>query len=104
MFSIGCNYWASHTGIYIWSDFYKDAIRKYLETLSVHRMDCLRVFSLERFSTDRTYDDLRRRQKDFLGRTASAPIGFFEAALVTLYKTRSCLPSAKDWALRYSLG
>ncbi len=46
MFSIGCNYWASHAGIYMWSDFNEDEIRKDLKALTAHGMICLRVFPL----------------------------------------------------------
>ena len=43
---IGCNYWASNLGIYMWKNYDKKIIRKDMRTLSAHGVNCIRVFPL----------------------------------------------------------
>ena len=45
-FFIGCNYWASHAGMYMWRNWDAETVRKDLETLSRYGMTVLRVFPL----------------------------------------------------------
>ena len=45
-FFTGCNYWASHAGMYMWRNWDAETVRKDLETLSGHGMTVLRVFPL----------------------------------------------------------
>ena len=43
---IGCNYWASNLGIYMWKNYDKKIIRKDMRLLSSHGVNCIRVFPL----------------------------------------------------------
>ncbi len=43
---IGCNYWASNLGIYMWKNYDKEVIRKDMQLLSSHGVNCIRVFPL----------------------------------------------------------
>ncbi len=43
-FLIGCNYWASHAGVYTWRNFDKDVIEKDLRLLKDYGVNCIRIF------------------------------------------------------------
>ena len=43
---IGCNYWASNLGIYMWRGYDKEVIEKDMKVLSEHGVNCLRIFPL----------------------------------------------------------
>ena len=43
-FLIGCNYWASHAGTEMWRNWDENIVRKDLEVLSSHGVECMRVF------------------------------------------------------------
>lgn len=45
-FMLGCNYWASHAGIYMWRNYDKNVIEKDLQLLSEYGVNTLRVFPL----------------------------------------------------------
>lgn len=45
-FSIGCNYWASHAGTAMWSDWRPETVEKDLKQLSEAGLNILRVFPL----------------------------------------------------------
>lgn len=45
-FIIGCNYWASHAGTAMWSDWRADVVEKDLKRLSEEGLQVLRVFPL----------------------------------------------------------
>ncbi|MDD2708881.1 MAG: beta-mannanase [Verrucomicrobiae bacterium] len=45
-FSIGCNYWASHAGTAMWSDWRPDVVEEDLRELAATGIDTLRVFPL----------------------------------------------------------
>lgn len=42
----GCNYWASHAGIYMWRQWREDIVEKDLQILAQHNMNTIRVFPL----------------------------------------------------------
>lgn len=44
--AIGCNYWASHAGMYMWRDWDARRVEKDLDLLASHGMTVLRVFPL----------------------------------------------------------
>ena len=43
---IGCNYWASGSGINMWKNYDKKVVRKDMRVLSVNGINCIRVFPL----------------------------------------------------------
>lgn len=43
---IGCNYWASNLGIYMWKNYDKKVIRKDMRLLASHGVNCIRIFPL----------------------------------------------------------
>ena len=45
-FALGCNYWASHAGIFMWRDWRPDVINSDFETLAANGIELLRVFPL----------------------------------------------------------
>jgi len=45
-FSLGCNYWASHAGTAMWSDWQPEVVERDLERLAEHGLQLLRVFPL----------------------------------------------------------
>ena len=45
-FSVGCNYWASHAGMYMWRNWDAKQVEKDLGKLAAHGMTILRVFPL----------------------------------------------------------
>ncbi len=45
-FSIGCNYWASHSGIEMWSNWHAEIIEEDFKQLSENNLNVLRVFPL----------------------------------------------------------
>ncbi len=45
-FQLGCNYWASHAGIYMWRNWDPKAVESDLQALASSGMDVLRVFPL----------------------------------------------------------
>ena len=45
-FFVGCNYWASHAGVYMWRDWRQDQIEKDLDRLASCGMTVIRVFPL----------------------------------------------------------
>ncbi|MBT3273476.1 MAG: beta-mannanase [Spirochaetales bacterium] len=45
-FSVGCNYWASHAGTAMWSDWRPDVVEEDLKQLSQEGLSYLRVFPL----------------------------------------------------------
>ena len=45
-FEVGCNYWASHAGVYMWRDWNGEQVEKDLDFLSANGMTVLRVFPL----------------------------------------------------------
>lgn len=45
-FFTGCNYWASHAGMYMWRNWDAEVVKKDLELMSAHGMTVLRVFPL----------------------------------------------------------
>jgi hypothetical protein len=45
-FVVGCNYWASHAGTNMWSDWRPEVVRQDLETLAKAGLQVLRVFPL----------------------------------------------------------
>ncbi len=45
-FKIGCNYWASHAGVYMWRNWDKQRVESDLQVLSASGMSVLRVFPL----------------------------------------------------------
>ena len=45
-FFVGCNYWASHAGMYMWRDWNPRQVESDLDRLAAHGMTVLRVFPL----------------------------------------------------------
>ncbi len=45
-FDLGCNYWASHAGVHMWSDWRPDVIEEDLQQLAKMGLKILRVFPL----------------------------------------------------------
>ena len=45
-FFIGCNYWAKHAGVYMWSNWRPDVVDEELAALSRNGMEVMRVFPL----------------------------------------------------------
>ena len=45
-FLLGCNYWASHAGIYMWRNWNYETVKKDLEFLSENGISTIRVFPL----------------------------------------------------------
>lgn len=45
-FLVGCNYWASHAGMYMWRDWNGETVRGDIARLSEHGIGILRVFPL----------------------------------------------------------
>ncbi len=45
-FALGCNYWASHAGIFMWRDWRPDIIDADFEALATNGIELLRVFPL----------------------------------------------------------
>ena len=45
-YMIGCNYWASSQGIYMWRNWEEDIVRQDLEKLASYGLDTIRVFPL----------------------------------------------------------
>ncbi len=45
-FEVGCNYWASHAGTYMWRNWNAGQVEKDLDRLAAHGMTVLRVFPL----------------------------------------------------------
>lgn len=43
---VGCNYWASHAGIFMWQKWDENVVRKDLETLAANGIKLMRVFPL----------------------------------------------------------
>ena len=43
-FFIGCNYWAKHAGMYMWSDWHPEIIDRELAELAKYGVTVLRVF------------------------------------------------------------
>lgn len=43
-FMVGCNYWASHAGTNMWTDWNEDIVRSDLKLLAEHNVQYLRVF------------------------------------------------------------
>lgn len=43
---LGCNYWASHAGVYMWRDWRPETVAADLDRLAAHGMTVLRVFPL----------------------------------------------------------
>ena len=43
---LGCNYWASHAGVRMWSDWRPQEVEKDLDAMAAHGMKVLRVFPL----------------------------------------------------------
>lgn len=43
-FLIGCNYWASNAGCFMWKHFDEEVVRKDLAYLASHGVNCIRVF------------------------------------------------------------
>jgi hypothetical protein len=44
--AVGCNYWASHAGVYMWRNWDAAQVEKDLDLLAAHDMTILRVFPL----------------------------------------------------------
>ena len=44
--AVGCNYWASHAGVYMWRDWNAAQVEKDLDLLAAHGMTVLRAFPL----------------------------------------------------------
>ena len=44
--AVGCNYWASHAGIYMWRNWNPGQVEKDLDLMAAHGMTVLRVFPL----------------------------------------------------------
>ncbi len=64
-FSVGCNYWASNAGIYMWQNFDEEVIRKDIKLLSDNGITVLRVFPLwSDFQPIRTHFDMGVKIKD----------------------------------------
>ena len=45
-FFLGCNYWASHAGVYMWRDWRPEVVEADLDKIAAHGMTVLRVFPL----------------------------------------------------------
>jgi len=45
-FRVGCNYWASHAGLYMWRRWDEAVVRADFKRLAAHGMTMLRVFPL----------------------------------------------------------
>lgn len=45
-FVTGCNYWASHAGIYMWRDWSPETVSADLELMGANRLSMLRIFPL----------------------------------------------------------
>lgn len=45
-FHVGCNYWASHAGMYMWREWRPQQVEDDFDKLAAHGMDVLRVFPL----------------------------------------------------------
>ena len=45
-FFTGCNYWASHAGVYMWRDWRPEVVESDLDKIAAHGMTVLRVFPL----------------------------------------------------------
>ena len=45
-FFVGCNYWASHAGLKMWSDWNGEQVEKDFDLLAAHKLTVLRVFPL----------------------------------------------------------
>ena len=45
-FLVGCNYWASHAGCFMWQQWDESVVREDMATLAKGGMNCLRVFPL----------------------------------------------------------
>ena len=45
-FVVGCNYWASHAGTRMWSDWHPDIVETDLQRLAAHGIQVMRVFPL----------------------------------------------------------
>ena len=45
-FFVGCNYWAKHAGMYMWSDWRPDVVEQEFAALAAHGATVLRVFPL----------------------------------------------------------
>ena len=43
---LGCNYWASHAGVYMWRDWCPEVIESDLDKIAAHGMTVMRVFPL----------------------------------------------------------
>lgn len=61
-FFVGCNYWASHAGVYMWRDWRPDQVEKDLDLLAAYGMTVVRVFPL--------WPDFQPITADFAGRQA----------------------------------
>ena len=44
--AIGCNYWASNAGVYMWRNWNPAQVEKDLDLMAAHGMTVLRVFPL----------------------------------------------------------
>lgn len=45
-FFLGCNYWASHAGVYMWRDWRPEVVESDLDKIAAHGMTVMRVFPL----------------------------------------------------------
>ena len=45
-FAIGCNYWASNAGMYMWRNFDAEVVEKDFALLSANGVDTVRIFPL----------------------------------------------------------
>ena len=45
-FFLGCNYWASHAGVYMWRDWRPEILESDLDKIAAHGMTVMRVFPL----------------------------------------------------------
>jgi hypothetical protein len=72
-FSVGCNYWASHAGTHMWSDWKPEIIEKDFKLLSENGIKVLRVFPL--------WPDFQPIHQIYSGGGSKKFIGFKDAPL-----------------------
>ena len=71
-FAIGCNYWASNAGMYMWRNFDEKVVEKDFSLLSSHGVDTIRIFPL--WSDFQPVSKMHVSNKVFTERVGDAPI------------------------------
>lgn len=74
-FAIGCNYWASNAGMYMWREFDAEVVEKDFALLASYGVDTLRVFPL--WTDFQPVEQLYVSRKIYMERTDEQPLATY---------------------------